>query len=108
MLTMRIQGRSSKFRELLSGALQGAFNTIMGRLARRPKGAREISYFTLDKAEPFKWRDATRLASDSRFTWLAHKATGFGCVLCNKAGVLDPHSLYASFQVSDGRKRICM
>ena len=62
------------------------------------------------KAQKSKWQDATRLASDSRFSWLAHKATGLGCVLCNKkTGPIDAHSQYAFFQVSDGQnnKRVC-
>ena len=62
------------------------------------------------KAEKSRWQDAARFASDSRFSWLAHKATGLGCVLCNKrTGSLDVHSQYATFQVSDGQnnKLIC-
>ena len=62
------------------------------------------------KAEKSRWQDAARFASDSRFSWLAHKATGLGCVLCNKkSGSFDVHSQYATFQVSDGQnnKLIC-
>ena len=56
------------------------------------------------KAEKRRWQDAARLGSDSRFTWLAHKATGLGCVLCNKCGSShDVRSQYGSFQVSDGQ-----